>query len=126
MKYFNESIIGRKNSGVFLDDLKTGYIVKLNDNNYYFVLINKHNFQNSKLIRSSHNIIISPHLAEYNNQLCSKRSSKYNIIEVWGYEDDGDEDIYFDYYLTGEGGDEFFGQNALQKLIINQKFKRIK
>lgn len=126
MKYFNESIIGRKNSGVFLDDLKTGYIVKLNDNNYYFVLINKHNFQNSKLIRSSHNIIISPHLAEYNNQLCSKRSSKYNIIEVWGYEDDGDEDIYSDYYLYGDGGDEFFGQNALQKLIINQKFKRIK
>jgi len=126
MKYFNESIIGRKKSGVFLDDLKTGYVVKLNDNNYYFVLIDKHNFQNSKLIRSSHNIIISPYLTEYNNQLCSKRSSKYNIIEVWGYEDDGDEGIYLNYYLYSEIEDEFFSQNALQKLIINNKFKRIK
>lgn len=128
MKHINESIIGRKRSSrITILDLKTGYIVRLRDDNYYVVKINDRLPEKSRLRRATDsNMFIFIRLSEYDNRLNSKRDHKYDIVEVYQYKDQyRDEYIEFFENFDVSNKNETFGRKTLMKIISSGDYEKI-
>lgn len=128
MRYFNESIIGRKGiRNISISDLKTGYIVRLRDDNYYVVKINDRLPEKNELLRATDsNMFIYIRLSEYDNRLNSKRDHKYDIVEVYQYKDQyRDEYIEFFENFDVTNKDRVFGRRALMIILSSGDYEKI-
>ena len=128
MRYFIESIIGRKGiRNISISDLKTGYIVRLRDDNYYVVKINDRLPEKSELRRATDsNMFIYIRLNEYDNRLNSKRDHKYDIVEVYQYKDQyRDEYIEFFENYDVSNKDQVFGRRALMIILSSGDYEKI-
>lgn len=127
MRYFNESIIGRRGSKrVVPADLETGYIVLLRDNNYY-VVIRSGIWDKSRMTHADeYNVFSRVYLNEYDLQLNSRRNKKYDIIEVWKW-DDSKEQEYLEFFrfFDNNNKDRTYGNKALIEIIRSGDYEKI-
>ena len=129
MEHFNESIIGRKGiRNMSISDLKTGYIVRLRDDNYYVVVINKYFPDHSRLCRANdYNMFVNISLAEYGHNMNSLRDRKYDIVEILKWKGPRQEEEYTEFFGTYDPNnkDDKFGRSILMKIISSGDYETI-